>query len=44
MTKQRKLSVRNPMARDLASPLYRKRIMRDRKRLAKRGYAKHKRG
>jgi hypothetical protein len=38
---QKKLVARNPIARDLASPLYRKRIMRDRKKLAKAGYTKH---
>jgi hypothetical protein len=41
MTKQRKLARRNPAARDLQSPLYRKRIERDRKRALKAGYLKH---
>jgi hypothetical protein len=33
---------RNPIAQDLARPIYRKRIQQDRKRQAKSGYTKHK--
>ncbi len=35
---------RNPIAKDLRTPLFRPRIERDRKRAAKAGYCKHKGG
>lgn len=40
--KKKSKKIKNPMARDLFSKKYRLRVVRDKKRDAKCGYAKHK--